>query len=152
MTFENIDIWCGLASMVWCTALGSCIGVWPLRLRRSRVRGALMSVILEKRSSGVAWVIINRPEVLNALDFAAKERLAAIWQELADDKLVRAIVLTGAGEKAFCAGSDIKEIDRAGHMVSTDTLLRAIPGVGIPLFKPVIGALHGYCIGMGMTL
>jgi E-phenylitaconyl-CoA hydratase len=111
-----------------------------------------MSVILEKRSSGVAWVIINRPEVLNALDFAAKERLAAIWQELADDKLVRAIVLTGAGEKAFCAGSDIKEIDRAGHMVSTDTLLRAIPGVGIPLFKPVIGALHGYCVGMGMTL
>jgi enoyl-CoA hydratase/carnithine racemase len=37
-------------------------------------------------------------------------------------------------------------------MVTTDTLLRAIPGVGIPLFKPVIAALHGYCIGMGMTL
>jgi enoyl-CoA hydratase/carnithine racemase len=37
-------------------------------------------------------------------------------------------------------------------MVSTDTLLRAIPGVGIPLFKPVIAALHGYCVGMGMTL
>jgi enoyl-CoA hydratase/carnithine racemase len=111
-----------------------------------------MSVILEKRASGIAWVTINRPDVLNALDFAAKERLAAIWQELADDTQVRVIVLTGAGEKAFCAGSDIKEIDRAGHMVSTDTLLRAIPGVGIPLFKPVIGALHGYCMGMGMTL
>jgi enoyl-CoA hydratase/carnithine racemase len=111
-----------------------------------------VSVILEKRASGVAWVTINRPEVLNALDFAAKERLAAIWQELADDRLVRVVVLTGAGEKAFCAGSDIKEIDRAGHMVSTETLLKAIPGVGIPLFKPVIGALHGYCVGMGMTL
>ena len=61
-------------------------------------------------------------------------------------------VLTGAGEKAFCAGSDIKEINRTGRMVSTDTLLQAIPGVGIPLDKPVIGALHGYCVGMGMTL
>jgi enoyl-CoA hydratase len=111
-----------------------------------------MSVILEKRTSGIAWVTINRPEVLNALDFAAKERLAAIWQELADDAQVRVIVLTGAGEKAFCAGSDIKEIDHAGHMVSTDTLLKAIPGVGIPLLKPVIGAFHGYCVGMGMTL
>ena len=111
-----------------------------------------MSVILEKRTSGVAWVTINRPDVLNALNFAAKERLAAIWQELADDTQVRVIVLTGAGEKAFCAGSDIKEIDRAGHMVSTDTLLKAIPGVGIELLKPVIGALHGYCVGMGIAL
>jgi enoyl-CoA hydratase/carnithine racemase len=111
-----------------------------------------MSVILEKRPSGIAWVTINRPDVLNALDSAAKERLAAIWQELADDTQVRVVVLTGAGEKAFCAGSDIKEINRVGHMVSTDTLLKAIPGVGIPLFKPVIGALHGYCVGMGMTL
>ena len=65
---------------------------------------------------------------------------------------VRVAVLTGAGDKAFCAGSDIKEISRSGRMVTTDTLLRAIPGVGIPLMKPVIAALHGYCIGMGMTL
>ena len=70
----------------------------------------------------------------------------------AEDPQVRVAVLTGAGEKAFCAGSDIKEINRTGRMVSTDTLLRAIPGVGIPLDKPVIAALHGYCIGMGMTL
>jgi enoyl-CoA hydratase/carnithine racemase len=111
-----------------------------------------MAVVLDKRPNGVAWVTINRPEVLNALDFAAKERLAAIWQEVAGDAQVRVVVLTGAGERAFCAGSDIKEIDRAGHMVSTDTLLRAIPGVGIPLFKPVIAALHGHCVGMGMTL
>jgi enoyl-CoA hydratase/carnithine racemase len=52
----------------------------------------------------------------------------------------------------ICAGSDIKEIDRTGRMVRTETLLRAIPNVGIALSKPVIGALHGYCIGMGMTL
>jgi enoyl-CoA hydratase/carnithine racemase len=111
-----------------------------------------MSVLLEKRANGVAIVTLNRPQVLNALDVPAKERLAAIWREIAEDSGVRVAVLTGAGSKAFCAGSDIKEINRTGRMVGTDTLLDAIPGVGIPLFKPVIAALHGYCIGMGMTL
>jgi enoyl-CoA hydratase len=116
------------------------------------VVGDGMSVLLEKRANGVAIVTLNRPQVLNALDVPAKERLAAIWREIADDATVRVAVLAGAGSKAFCAGSDIKEISRTGRMVSTDTLLDAIPGVGIPLFKPVIAALHGYCIGMGMTL
>src|SRR5215813_1187916 len=111
-----------------------------------------MSVVLEKRASGVAVVTIDRPQVMNALDVPAKERLGEIWQEIADDDRVRVAVLTGAGEKAFCAGSDIKEINRTGRMVSTDVLLRAIPGVGIELTKPVIASLHGYCIGMGMTL
>jgi enoyl-CoA hydratase/carnithine racemase len=111
-----------------------------------------MSVLLEKRSNGVAIVTLNRPQVLNALDVPAKERLGEIWREISEDPQVRVAVLTGAGEKAYCAGSDIKEINRTGRMVSTDTLLQAIPGVGIPLNKPVIGALHGYCVGMGMTL
>src|ERR1043166_4425865 len=111
-----------------------------------------MSVLLDKRSNGVAVVTLNRPQVLNALDVPAKERLGEIWQEIASDAAVRVAVITGAGPKAFCAGSDIKEISRTGRMVTTETLLRAIPGVGIPLMKPVIGALHGYCVGFGMTL
>jgi len=92
--------------------------------------GETMSVLLDKRANGVAVVTLNRPHVLNALDVPAKERLGSIWQEIADDPDVRVAVLTGA----------------------TDILLRAIPGVGVPLVKPVIAALHGYCIGMGMTL
>src|SRR4051812_7664421 len=111
-----------------------------------------MSVLLEKRSNGVAVVTLNRPQVLNALDVPAKERLGAIWREIAEDPQVRVAVLMGAGGKAFCAGSDIKEINRTGRMVTTDTLIRALPGAGIPLDKPVIAALHGYCIGMGMSL
>ncbi len=110
------------------------------------------SVLLEKRANGVAVVTLNRPQALNALDIPAKERLGAIWQNISDDPQVRVAVLTGAGDKAFCAGSDIKEINRTGRMVTTETLLRAIPGVGVPLAKPVIAALNGYCIGMGMTL
>jgi len=111
-----------------------------------------MSVLLEKRANGVAVITLDRPQVLNALDVPAKERLGAIWQEIADDPQVRVALLAGAGTKAFCAGSDIKEINRTGRMVTTEILMRAIPGVGVPLAKPVIAALHGYCIGMGMTL
>jgi len=125
----------------------NCVGA-PHGMRN----GDEMSVVLEKRKSGVAIVTIDRPRVLNALDVPAKERLGDIWKEISEDPDVRVAVLTGAGDKAFCAGSDIKEINRTGRMVTTETLLRAIPGVGIPLLKPVIGALHGYCIGMGMTL
>src|SRR5499426_4297171 len=111
-----------------------------------------MSVLLEKRASGVAVVTIDRPQVMNALDVPAKERLGEIWQEIASDPQVRVALLTGAGEKAFCAGSDIKEIARTGSMATTETLMRALPGVGILLDKPVIAAIHGFCVGMGMTL
>jgi enoyl-CoA hydratase/carnithine racemase len=111
-----------------------------------------MSVLLEKRANGVAVVTIDRPHVMNALDVPAKERLGAIWQEIANDPQVRVAILTGSGEKAFCAGSDIKEIARTGSMASTKTLMSALPGVGILLDKPVIAALHGVCVGMGMTL
>jgi enoyl-CoA hydratase len=111
-----------------------------------------MSVLLEKRADGVAVVTLNRPHVLNALDVPAKERLGEIWREVGDDRAVRVIVIKGAGGRAFCAGSDIKEINRTGRMVTTDILLRAIPGAAAPLHKPVIAALHGYCVGFGMTL
>lgn len=111
-----------------------------------------MSVLLEKRANGVAVVTINRPQAMNSLDVPAKERFGAIWREIADDPQVRVAILTGAGEKAFCAGSDIKEIARTGSMATTETLMRALPGVGIPLDKPVIAAIHGFCVGMGMTL
>ena len=111
-----------------------------------------MSILHEMISDGIMVVTLNRPDKLNALDVPSKERLANIWSDAAADPQLRVIVLHGAGEKAFCSGSDVKEIQRTGAMVSTDTLMRAIPGVGIELNKPVIAALHGFTIGMGLTL
>jgi enoyl-CoA hydratase/carnithine racemase len=111
-----------------------------------------MSVLKEMVADGILVVTLDRPEKLNALDVPSKERLGAIWSEGAADPKVRVVILRGAGERAFCAGSDIKEIQRTGTMVSTDTLLRAIPGVGIDFHKPVIAALHGFTIGFGLTL
>ena len=56
----------------------------------------------------------DRPEVLNALDADAEEALEAIWQRLEGDREVRAVVLTGAGERAFCVGADMKSVGRSG--------------------------------------
>jgi enoyl-CoA hydratase len=111
-----------------------------------------MSILHEMISDGIMVVTLNRPDKLNALDVPSKERLANVWNNAATDPKIRVIVLRGAGEKAFCSGSDVKEIQRTGAMVTTDTLMRAIPGVGIELNKPVIAALHGFTIGMGLTL
>src|SRR6201987_1949028 len=111
-----------------------------------------MSILHEKNSDGVMVVSLNLPDKLNGLDVLSKERLAKVWNDAATDPQIRVIVLRGAGEKAFCSGSDVKEIQRTGTMVATDTLMRAIPGVGIELNKPIIAALHGFTIGMGLTL
>ena len=61
--------------------------------------GDEMSVLLEKHANGVAIVTLNRPQVLNALDVPAKERLGEIWQEIAADDQVRVAVLRGAGDQ-----------------------------------------------------
>src|ERR1700756_3894837 len=111
-----------------------------------------MSILHEMISDGIMVVTLNRPDKLNALDVPSKERLANVWKDAATDPQIRVIVLRGAGEKAFCSGSDVKEIQRTGAMVTTDTLMRALPGVGIELNKPVIAAVHGFTIGMGLTL
>lgn len=109
-------------------------------------------ILYEKRPDGVAVVTINRPEVLNALDIASKERLAEVWLDAQADQGVRAIVFTGAGDRAFCVGSDVKEMQRTGQAVPTDLLLRSLPGVAAPLDKPVIAALQGHCLGLGLTM
>lgn len=111
-----------------------------------------MTVRNEQKDDGILVVTLDRPQVMNALDVPSKERLGEIWAEAAAAPEVRAIVLHGAGEKAFCAGSDIKEIRRTGKMVSTEVLMRAIPGVGVELDKPVVAALHGFTVGFGLTL
>ncbi|GAB7056399.1 MULTISPECIES: enoyl-CoA hydratase/isomerase family protein [Paenibacillus] len=109
-------------------------------------------VLYEKRKDGVAFVTLNRPDSLNALDVEAKLRLGEIWDEAAADPEVRVILLSGAGSRAFCAGSDIKEMSKTGKTISTEDLQRALPGFVTPLKKPVIAALQGFCIGMGLTL
>jgi len=105
-----------------------------------------VKVIFEKKGP-IAYVTINRPERLNACDFETYTRLAEIWREFQDDSGLRAAILTGAGERAFCAGSDIKSnyVERVG----AETGKSPYP-VMLELTKPIIAAINGHANGGGL--
>ncbi|HUF24091.1 MAG TPA: enoyl-CoA hydratase-related protein [Vicinamibacterales bacterium] len=114
---------------------------------------AFENLILE-RDGAVAIVTINRPNVLNALNTATMEELAAVMGELGADEAVRAVVLTGAGEKSFVAGADINElavqtpVGGREHAQRGQRVLDAIEQLG----KPVVAAVNGFAFGGGCEL
>lgn len=103
---------------------------------------------------GVAVITMNRPERLNAMDAEAYRQLSSAWQRVRDDGEIRAAVITGAGDRAFTTGADLKSfVGRQTDLslfwqTQRDQLLNR----GLELWKPVIAAVNGYCIGGGMTL
>jgi len=110
--------------------------------------------LLLERDGSIAIVTINRPRVLNALNTPTMDELAAAMRELAADESVRAIVLTGSGEKAFVAGADINElavqspVGGRDHAQRGQRVLDAIEQLG----KPVIAAINGFALGGGCEL
>jgi enoyl-CoA hydratase len=110
--------------------------------------------LLIERDGAVAVVTINRPAVLNALNTQTLQDLSHAALELQRDESVRAIVLTGAGEKSFVAGADITELavlTPAGgreHALAGQRVFDAIERLG----KPVIAAINGYALGGGCEL
>jgi enoyl-CoA hydratase/carnithine racemase len=100
-----------------------------------------------RAADGVAWVTLNRPDVYNAFDEEMQAELASTWQALRHDDDVRVVVLTGAGEKAFCTG-----IDRNTPTYGFDPLTYDDPGHLLGpksqgLWKPVIAAVNGMACG-----
>ncbi|HSJ07102.1 MAG TPA: enoyl-CoA hydratase-related protein [Longimicrobiales bacterium] len=112
------------------------------------------TIQLERESDGIALVTVNRPDKLNALNAETVSRLDAILREIAADDDIRAVVLTGAGAKAFVAGADIAELSRMGPV---DGVQVSRAGQGTFRFlermpKPVIAAVNGFALGGGLEL
>jgi enoyl-CoA hydratase len=112
-------------------------------------------IILVERADGVATVTLNRPQAMNALSRALRAALAATMTELDRDDDVRVVILTGAGERAFTAGLDLKELGSdAGAMGAANaTGADENPVKAIELCrKPVIGAINGVAITGGFEV
>ncbi|MEU3791928.1 enoyl-CoA hydratase/isomerase family protein [Streptomyces fructofermentans] len=100
------------------------------------------------RGTGVAVLTLDRPEKLNALDLATADGLKAAWQEFRYDDTVRAIVLTGAGGRAFCTGLDRSaDVPQPGSPYMVDDPLAAVGPKAGGLWKPVIAAVNGMACG-----
>jgi enoyl-CoA hydratase/carnithine racemase len=103
---------------------------------------------------GVAEIILNRPEALNAINTVMAHRLAQACAELARDREARAIVLCAAGGRAFSVGADLKERNRMSDadFLRQRPVFRAAFGGLLALPQPVIAAVHGYALGGGCEL
>ena len=111
---------------------------------------ALENVLYEKKD-GIAYVTLNRPKVLNALNQRTWQDLRVAFEDARDDATVRGIILTGAGDKAFIAGADISEI---AHITAVDAEQSSRYGQDVltlieTLGKPVIAAVNGFALGGG---
>jgi enoyl-CoA hydratase len=111
---------------------------------------ALTNVLYEKRGA-IAYVTVNRPKVLNALNTPTWKDLRTAFEDARDDVAVRGVILTGAGDKAFIAGADISEL---AHVVAFEAeqssrfgqeVLDLIENLG----KPVVAAINGFALGGG---
>lgn len=120
-------------------------------MSQSVTAGLSLETVLYEKKGAIAYVTLNRPKVLNALNRRAVADLKAAFEDARDDTSVRGIIFTGAGDKSFIAGADINE-------VVTDTPVQAEEkarfGQGVMdlienLGKPVIAAVNGFALGGG---
>ncbi len=113
-----------------------------------------LKTLLVQKKEGYAIVTINRPDKLNALNNLTITELYSVMKDLNADDSVRAVVLTGSGEKAFVAGADISEINEQDEITGE---LFALKGQRVfryieQMAKPVIAAINGYALGGGCEL
>lgn len=106
--------------------------------------------IIYERRGEIAYLTMNRPEVLNALNRKHQEEIEAAKAEFGDDPEALVLILTGAGDRAFCAGADLKQPrdeSDASRRRQSDLDLR----YSLPVWKPMIAAINGWAIGGGLA-
>lgn len=107
-----------------------------------------------QREGDLAWLTIQRPEVMNCLSFPTLRRFRTLLAELREDLSIRCILIGGAGEKAFCAGADLKErktmpLERVPHFVKN---IRALMDDVEAMPQPTVAVINGFCFGGGTEL
>ncbi len=113
-----------------------------------------MALDFEVSDDGIALITLNRPERLNAMDAEHYQLLSQAWCRVRDDSQIRVAIITGAGDRAFTTGADIKSFLTAPPSLSEMWLTQRdqLLNRGLEVWKPVIAAVNGLCLGGGMTL
>jgi enoyl-CoA hydratase len=117
----------------------------------SPVTAPKLENVLYEKKGGIAYVTLNRPKVLNALNKATWQDLRIAFADARDDATVRGVILTGAGDKAFIAGADISELATVSAVQAEESssygqdVLNLVENLG----KPVIAAINGFALGGG---
>jgi enoyl-CoA hydratase len=109
------------------------------------------AVLFDARDDGIAVITINRPEQRNCLSKEVRDGLFAAWDRFERDPALRVAILTGAGDKAFCAGGDLKEMVETGLRVPPRDMF-PVPYETIKLSKPTIAAVNGVAFAGGWMI
>ncbi|MET0390436.1 MAG: enoyl-CoA hydratase-related protein [Polyangiales bacterium] len=109
------------------------------------------AVLFDAREDGIAIITLNRPDTRNALSKEIRQGLFAAWDRFERDAALRIAILTGAGEKAFCAGGDLKEMTETRMAVPPRDMF-PVPGDNIELSKPTIAAVNGVAFAGGWMI
>src|SRR5271154_5450226 len=122
----------------------------PVNEKKAAATLELVNVLYEKKGA-IAYVTVNRPKVLNALNTPTWADIRTAFEDARDDMAVRGVILTGAGNRAFIAGADISELSKATALDAQrasrfgQEVLDLIENLG----KPVIAAVNGFALGGG---
>ena len=109
------------------------------------------AVLFDARDDGIAVITLNRPEARNAVGKEIREGLFTAWDRFERDPALRVAILTGSGDKAFCAGGDLKELTQLRITIPPRDMFPT-PGDNIELTKPTIAAVNGVAFGGGWRI
>ncbi len=111
-------------------------------------------ILYEKGEGGVAWVTLNRPDVLNAINMEMRDELWELMHAVRDDPEVRAVIFKGAGDRAFSAGADISEFGTAPSYAESRRARRErdLWWFMLSMDELLVAAIHGFALGAGIEL